>query len=215
MLGLRVNKWAAAAERHYLYLYTAQGAPEISWEKKRGNWHTFKMSHLQSGRTIGLNPNRRRCKSSNWILFVRKSLFCTNLQNPINDWCNISLFRLLLEAFWLPRWELKSGYFINSLSPKSSGSSFPIPNSLTANFSAIFIIWNIQAVLRWCLNPLRQIDINIGIGLDISYNLQIAGLRFLNFFHQRRTYVTDRPNKESGQMHPLFALFAEIIKTWP
>ena len=73
-----------------------QGDQEKSWEKIGGNLHTFKIPRLPLA--IRLDHIRRRCKSSNWILFVRKSVFCTNLQNPINDWWNISLFRLP----WIP-----------------------------------------------------------------------------------------------------------------
>ena len=161
MLGLEGGPCQQVRSLRSVTIYK-QGDQEKSWEKIGGNLHTFKIPRLPLA--IRLDNIRRRCKSSNWILFVRKSVFCTNLQNPINDWWNISSFRLpwIPSGCWAEDWRVYT-LSIPSVLPKVQAPISPLAHcEFLCNFHFNIIS---QAVLRWCQNPLEQIEINIEIGL--------------------------------------------------
>ena len=176
-------------------------------EKKLAQIYTLSKSPVclsLAPRAIRPESIRRRCKSSNWILFVRKSVFCTNLQNPINDWWNISLFRLP----WIPSgcrdggWRLWRVYTLSIPPvPKVQAPISPLAHcEFLCNFHFNIIS---QAVLRWCQNPLEQIEINIEIGLYLLTFSWLAVSLFLDLpLKKKKKDSRTEQTKTREQMHP-------------
>ena len=171
-----MSEWTLCWGEAWVYNLYKQGDQEKSWEKIGGNLHTFKIPRLPLA--IRLDHIRRRCKSSNWILFVRKSVFCTNLQNPINDWWNISLFRLP----WIPS-GCRDGrlWRVYTLSiPPVPKVQAPISPLAHCEFLCNFHFNIISQAVLWCQNPLGQIEINIEIGLYLLTFSWLAVSLFLD-----------------------------------